>query len=93
MIFEIRPPVQVDKGTAVLGLAKKLGGLAPEASVIFAGDDTTDEDGFRVLREQVPHAVTIRVVDGELSETSAEFTVAGTEGMRKMLEWLATLRK
>src|SRR5688500_4320007 len=42
MIFEIRPPVQVDKGTAVLALAEKLGGTVPGASVLFAGDDTTD---------------------------------------------------
>ncbi len=93
MIFEIRPPVQVDKGTAVLALAKKLGGVAPDASVLFAGDDTTDEDGFRVLREHVPRAVTVRVVDGDLPATSAELTVAGTEGLRQMLEWLAALRQ
>ena len=92
MIFEIRPPVQVDKGTAVLALSQQLGGLGAGASVLFAGDDTTDEDGFRVLRARVPRAVTVRVVEGELGETSAEFTVAGTEGMRQMLEWLAALR-
>ena len=92
MIFEIRPPVQVDKGTAVLALARQLGGLASGASILFAGDDTTDEDGFRVLREHVPAAVTVRVIDREAGETAAEFTVAGTEGMRRMLEWLAALR-
>lgn len=92
MIFEIRPPVQVDKGTAVLALARQLGGLGSGAAVLFAGDDTTDEDGFRVLREHVPAAVTVRVIDGEVGETAAELTVAGTEGMRQMLEWLAALR-
>lgn len=94
MIFEVRPPVQVDKGTAVLGLADKLGGLADSASVLFIGDDTTDEDGFRVLRERLPNAVTVRVFDGDLAtaDTAAEFMIGGTEGVRRMLEWLAALR-
>ena len=92
MIFEIRPPVDVHKGTAVLALARQLGALGNGAAVLFAGDDTTDEDGFRVLRDQVPRAVTVRVIEGEVGDTSAELTVAGTEGMRQMLDWLAALR-
>lgn len=95
MIFEVRPPVQVDKGTAVLALADTLGGLAESASVLFIGDDTTDEDGFRVLRDRLPKAVTVRVFDGDLAtaDTAAEFMIGGTEGVRRMLEWLAALRK
>ena len=93
MIFEIRPPVRVDKGTAVIALAEQLGGLANGASILFAGDDTTDEDGFRVLRARVPAAVTIRVLDRESIETAAELSVAGTESMRQTLEWLAALRR
>lgn len=95
MIFEVRPPVQVDKGTAVVSLATQLGGFDEGASMLFIGDDTTDEDGFRVLRDRVPGAVTVRVFDGELAtaDTAAEFMVQGTEGVRRMLEWLAALRK
>lgn len=93
MIFEIRPPVDVDKGTAVRALAERMGALAPGASLLFAGDDATDEDGFRVLREHAPHAVTVRVVEQDVGETAAEFTTAGTGGMLQMLEWLAELRK
>jgi trehalose 6-phosphate phosphatase len=92
-ILEVRPPVRVDKGTAVLALADRLGGFADGASLMFAGDDTTDEDAFRVLRARDRRSVTIRVADAESPETSAEFTLHGVGEMRSMLEWLATLRK
>ena len=93
MIVELRPPVDVNKGTAVHALAERLGALTPGASLLFAGDDATDEDGFRVLREHAPNAVTVRVVEQEPAETAAEFTAAGTQGILRMLEWLAELRK
>lgn len=92
-IYELRPPVHVDKGTAALALARKLGAVGEGASLIFAGDDATDEDGFRFLRAHAPQAVTVRVADGEISETAAELTVPGTEGMRELLEWLAAVRR
>lgn len=91
MVFEVRPPVTVHKGSAVLALATELGGLADDASIVFAGDDRTDEDAFRVLREHAPNAVTIRVSDAPVS-TAAEFMVKGPEEFRSFLEWLAELR-
>ena len=93
MIYELRPPAEVDKGTAALALARRLGALADDSSLMFAGDDATDEDGFRALREHAPHALTIRVIEGAAVATTAELTVQGTAGMREMLEWLAALRK
>ena len=91
MVFEVRPPVTVHKGTAVLGLATRLGGLAPGASLLYAGDDRTDEDAFRELRARAPHAVTIRV-GGAGEETSAEFSVPDTEAVCDLLKSLAELR-
>ena len=79
--------MDLDKGTAVLALARRLGGLIPRSSVIFAGDDLTDEDGFRVLRANDPHAVTIRVGD-EQTQTAAEFRLADPAAVRCFLEWL-----
>ena len=86
-VFEMRPPVSLDKGTAVLALTGRLGGLAAGSTVVFIGDDTTDEDAFRVLREQAPSAVTVCVADGE-AETAAEFRVPGPDAVREFLEWL-----
>ena len=46
-VLELRPPVAADKGTAMRHL---LGGRALRRA-LFAGDDTTDLDAFRGLRE------------------------------------------
>lgn len=94
-IFELKPPVAVNKGTAVLDLSRRL--LAGyhdrgEPSIIFAGDDITDEDAFRALRGQMPGAVTIRVAEDASTPSDAEFRVRGTEELREFLEWLATSR-
>jgi len=83
-VLEIRPPIRVDKGTAIERLAQELGGFGDGASVLFAGDDVTDEDAFRFLRQQHPHAVTICIGDG--GDTAAEFTLRGTEDLRALLE-------
>jgi trehalose 6-phosphate phosphatase len=44
-VLEIRPPVRADKGTAVEQLLTETG----LRRALYAGDDTTDVDGFRAL--------------------------------------------
>ncbi len=44
-VLEIRPPVRADKGTAVRHLLSEAG----LERALYAGDDTTDLDGFRAL--------------------------------------------
>lgn len=92
MVFEVRPPVRVDKGTAVVALAGRLGGLEEGASLLFIGDDRTDEDAFRLLRQRVPHAVTVRVADDD-AETAAEFLAADPPAVRRFLESLAEVAR
>jgi trehalose 6-phosphate phosphatase len=46
LVAEIRPPLAVNKGTAVEGLVQSRG----LRSAIYLGDDTTDIDAFRALR-------------------------------------------
>ena len=84
MVLEVRPPVDVHKGTAIYRLAGELGALAPGASLLFAGDDTTDEDAFRLLRARVPNAVTLQV--GPRGGSSAEFVVQSPDDVRVLLE-------
>lgn len=46
-VLELRPPVDWHKGSAILLLAEQFQ-IAP-ASIIYLGDDATDEDAFRAL--------------------------------------------
>ena len=86
-VLEIRPPVDVDKGTAAVALADRLGALHDHASILSAGDDRTDEDMFTSLRRRLPRAVTVHVgVDPHARQTTAEFSVPNTEAMRELLE-------
>ncbi|HKO16967.1 MAG TPA: trehalose-phosphatase [Gemmatimonadaceae bacterium] len=95
-VLELRPPVAVDKGTAALDLARELGvlGTEPQSSILYAGDDRTDEDAFRLIRARCPNSVTIHVGSAIVNgvPTAAEFAVADTERVRAVLEWLLSAR-
>ena len=82
-VIELRPPIAVNKGTAAVELIDALGAADDSSSILAAGDDRTDEDLFRVLRENHPRAITVRV--GDHSETEAEFWVDDPEAMRDLL--------
>lgn len=85
-IHELRPE-GVDKGRAVRALVAR---VAPEGRVLYAGDDTTDEDVFAAL-EGRPDAVTIRV--GEAGDTRARFRLDGPGEILELLGRLAALRR
>jgi trehalose 6-phosphate phosphatase len=59
MIFEVRPALAVNKGTAIRELAQDL----DLRGIVFFGDDVTDVDAFRALRElrTAGEAATLRV--------------------------------
>ncbi len=48
-VLEVRPPVDWNKGKAIEWLLQIYG--TPGDLPIFAGDDVTDEDGFRILHK------------------------------------------
>jgi len=85
-VLEILPPLPADKGTAVRRLLAAYG----SRRALFAGDDTTDLDGFRAL-DGLELAVRVAVVSGEgpteLPE-SADVTVDGPEEMLAILRRL-----
>ena len=65
-VLEIRPPLPIDKGTAVAALLRD----SELAAAVFIGDDTTDLDAFRALRELretgvLDHAVCVGVLSPE----------------------------
>lgn len=91
-VLEVRPPIDVNKGTAALELVESLGATHDGASLFAAGDDRTDEDLFRVLLAHQQRAVTVRVGESEQT-TTAEFTVSDPDAMRDLLAEILTLRR
>ena len=92
-VLELRPPLEVNKGTAAVIWVKRLG-LSASSSVLYIGDDRTDEDAFRELRAAFSRAVTIRVGDPDHGETTAaEFRVETPAEVKDFLLALAALRR
>jgi len=91
-VVEVRPAARVDKGTAVVSMGERLHAFDAGASVLFAGDDRTDEDAFRSLRARSPRAVTICVTDDPARDTAAEIRLPDPAAVHDFLEWLAARR-
>jgi trehalose 6-phosphate phosphatase len=91
-VLEVRPPVKLDKS---LGIAMLLRGSAATAA-LYVGDDTTDLDAFRGLRELAQagtlQSVLCVAVDSDEAPPElareADLTVDGTRGVRELLEAL-----
>ncbi len=92
-VLEIRPPLAHDKGTALEALVR-----AEELErALYVGDDTTDLDAFRKLRElrtagTLADAVCIGVGSEEAPaelEQEADALVEGPEGVAELMRALA----
>jgi trehalose 6-phosphate phosphatase len=93
-VLELRPPVEIDKGTAAILVAEELGALIDGASILCAGDDRTDEDMFRAFRSRHPDAVTVWVgPESAVDRTTAQFHVPDTAAMCELLEAVLKLRR
>jgi trehalose-phosphatase len=93
-IVELRPPVDVNKGTATVSLARHVGALAVDASLLYAGDDRTDEDAIATLRELSARAVTVHVrgANDEMAGTRAEVILDSTVELREALDLIIARR-
>ncbi len=91
-VFEVRPPVDVDKGVAVGHLVDRLGAKL----MLYAGDDTTDIDAFKELRKRKRRkgvtAINVGVISEEMPAQlprSADLLVERVSGVETMLQVLA----
>jgi trehalose 6-phosphate phosphatase len=99
MVLEVRPPVALDKGLGVNALLQSATGLDGSLSIknaLYVGDDSTDVDAFRGLRELVDAGalqLAVRVAVGS-EETppelaaQADLIIDGQAGVRALLEAL-----
>lgn len=94
LVAEIRPPVVINKGTAVEDLARHYG----LESMIFLGDDLTDVDAFLALRKleqsqgKFKRGFAVGVSSPEMNtkvRDTADFLVDGVGGVEEFLTWLA----
>jgi len=93
MILEIIPDVEVHKGTALEALVRSAGARR----VMYVGDDHTDADAWRRMREMEEagglDAAACVLADGPEVDPSvraqADLRVAGTEGVLQLMRTLA----
>ncbi len=88
-IFELRPDIEWDKGKAITWILQQLGLNDEDVLPFYLGDDLTDEDAFRELREK---GITILVKD-ENRPTVAHYAVENPEEVRLFLHMLANFLK
>jgi len=86
MVVELRPPLDVDKGTAVKDLVERYrlrGG-------IYIGDDTSDINAFRAMHRKGFSSVCV-IADETPDDVSreADFSVNGVSDVARFLKWFA----
>lgn len=88
LVFELRPPIDVDKGSAVAALIRE----ARPAVTVYAGDDLGDLPALRVVREAGGYGLAVdhgAETDPKLL-AAADQVIAGTDGFA---DWLAELAR
>ncbi|CAK9199748.1 unnamed protein product [Sphagnum troendelagicum] len=91
-VLEIRPAIAWDKGKAVDFLLSSLG-LADSSEVfpVYIGDDRTDEDAFKVLKD-LKHGCGI-LVTSVPKETKASFSLRDPHEVMEFLLYLVRWKK
>lgn len=88
-VFEIRPRIDWDKGKAVQWILGALN-FSEGQMAIYIGDDTTDEDAFRVLNEGAGFGILVAETP---RSSAARYRIKNTEEVRGLLEELIRLRQ
>jgi len=86
-VIEGQPPVDWNKGNAALLILEKEFGndWQSHIKVIFAGDDTTDENAMKSLKG---NAISFRISESLQEETAADYLLPSTNAVSYLLQWL-----
>ncbi len=92
MAIDLLPPIEVNKGTAILDLLKEYN----LKSGIYLGDDFTDIDAFRAIhaasRDSNFHGFAIGVISQEMPPrltAEVDFTLNGVNDVERFLKWMS----
>ncbi|MEJ2092149.1 MAG: trehalose-phosphatase [Syntrophobacterales bacterium] len=85
-IFELQPDLDWHKGKALLWLSEQLGLGSSEVLPLYIGDDVTDEDAFKVLKDR---GIGIAVQE-EAAPTAASYRLRDPGEVEKFLKALTT---
>ena len=95
MVFEFRPPVEIDKGTAFEELVK----FRQLEAAFYLGDDTTDVAAFLSARRLRESGVCLAYGVGVESQgtppvvfTEADYLVQEVAGVESFLDWFSNAR-
>ncbi len=88
-VYEIKPPVKLDKGKVVLWVLARQQFISGAKNVvpIYIGDDLTDEDAFKVLKRK---GLTVFV--GRPGNSKADYYLKNTEEVTKFLRLILNLQ-
>nr|AHN49713.1 trehalose phosphate phosphatase [Delia antiqua] len=86
--IEAKPPVNWNKGEAALFILKHKFGenWADDIKVVFAGDDTTDEDAMKMLQGT---GKSFRVSTDPEIQTFADFRLSSQDLVSDLLKWIS----
>jgi trehalose 6-phosphate phosphatase len=85
MVTELKPRTHFTKGTALSELAAGgFSGWRTGDAFLFAGDDYTDEDGFRVIKHFGPESLGLKIGEGD---TAADYRLFDGE-IIKLIEMI-----
>lgn len=90
-VVELRPPLDLNKGTALLDLLREY----DVRGVIYVGDDETDLDAFRAIHrwglQEERRALAVGVISPEMPRGLMEESDLVVEGVKGVAEFLAVL--
>jgi trehalose-phosphatase len=88
-VYDFRPDINWDKGKALLWLMEMMGLGESKGTPVYIGDDVTDEDAFKAIKESG-----FGIVVGEESRpTAARFRLKNPEEVRRFLEGFLSAAK